>query len=309
MDRRAFLQGSVVFGAAATTTAAQEPDTPMYQDGLSPWPLAMNTATIRPASVTEKVDACAEAGYDALELWVNDLDDWEKDGGDLKDLRAKIEDAGMFVANIIGLWGCMPADDAEFRAMMDTNKRRMEKCAAVGSKHVAVLPQPDRVPFDLRQAAARYREILEVGLNEIGIHPAFEFVSVFKGVRSPGQAISVAIDADHPRAMVVADTFHVYNSGSGFQGLSRLQGDLFAIFHWNDVPEGGEPNKMSDADRIYPGDGVLPLEQALRDLHAIGYRNALSLEMFHKEEWKKDPLVVAQTGLQKMRDQIAKALA
>jgi len=292
----------------ATTVAAQESDAPTYQDGISPWPLAMNTSTIRPASVAEKVEVTARAGWDALELWTHDLEAWEKESGDLNDLRKKIEDAGLYVADVIGLWDCMPADEDEYRKMMDTTKRRMEMAAAVGSKHIACLPLPDRDPFDLKQAAARYREILDIGLNEIGIHPAFEFVSVFKGVRRLGQAAAVAIDTDHPQAMIVPDTFHLFNGGSGFNGISKLQGDFIAIFHWNDIA-GGEPDTLGDSHRIYPGDGVLPLEQALRDLRDIGYRNPLSLEMFHREEWKKDPLLVAQTGLQKMRDQIAKALA
>ena len=44
---------------------------------------------------------------------------------------------------------------------------------------------------------------------------------------------------------------------AGFNGIGKLQGDFIALFHWNDVA-GGEPGTLNDADRIYPGDGVLP---------------------------------------------------
>ena len=70
------------------------------------------------------------------------------------------------------------------------------------------------------------------------------------------------------------------------------------------VPEG-----TGDAVRILPGDGVLPLHQALRDLKAIGYTRTLSLELFNEELWKKDPREVSELGLRKMREGVEKALA
>jgi 2-keto-myo-inositol isomerase len=73
------------------------------------------------------------------------------------------------------------------------------------------------------------------------------------------------------------------------------------------VPPGRERDTLRDKDRIYPGDGILPLVQLLKDLKAIGYQGPLSLEIFNEEEYKKDPLLVAQTGKQKMMDLIKKA--
>ena len=39
------------------------------------------------------------------------------------------------------------------------------------------------------------------------------------------------------------------------------------IFHINDYP--GEPSReeIADKDRVYPGDGVAPMNQILQDLH------------------------------------------
>jgi sugar phosphate isomerase/epimerase len=56
---------------------------------------------------------------------------------------------------------------------------------------------------------------------------------------------------------------------------------------------------------VYPGDGVLPLAQLLRDLSDIGYRGPLSLELFNRDYWKQDMLAVARTGIEKMRQVIA----
>lgn len=312
MERRQFIQTLGVAAAASTVSAATAEAAKSeyrYQKGKSPWPLCMNISTIRPTPIEEKIDVCGKAGYDAMELWTQDLERYEEEGNKVEDLRKRIEDYGMFVIDTIGLWDCMPPDESAFRKMMDTNKRRMELAARAGSKHIAVLPLPDRENFDVKQATERYRHILEVGLNEIGIHPAMEFVSVFKGLRRLGEAVQIAIDADHPKARIIPDTFHLHNGGSGFAGLRHIQGDLIASFHWNDVPATPPAGEMRDSDRIYPGEGILPLEQALRDLKAIGYTGPLSLELFRREHWKMDPNVVARDGLKSMRDQVVRALA
>ncbi len=312
MERREFLQAiggaAVVTTVSGATTEAAESEL-RYQGGKSPWPLCMNISTSRPTPIEEKIEVCGKAGYDAMELWTQDLEGYETSGKKVEDLRKRIEDHGMFVIDTIGLWDGMPPEELAFQKMMDTNKQRMELAARVGSKHIAVLPLPDRENFDVKQATERYRHILEVGLNEIGIHPAMEFVSVFKGLRRLGEAVQIAIDADHPKAKIVPDTFHLHNGGSGFSGLKHLQGELFATFHWNDVPASPPADQMGDSDRIYPGEGILPLEQALRDLKSIGYEGPLSLELFRREHWEMDPNVVARDGLKSMRDQVIRALA
>ena len=67
--------------------------------------------------------------------------------------------------------------------------------------------------------------------------------------------------------------------------------------------------KLSDADRVYPGDGVAPLTEILRILRDAGFNGALSLELFNRDYWKEDAALVAKTGLEKMQAAVRKALA
>jgi sugar phosphate isomerase/epimerase len=318
MDRRTFLHTSLAGTAAVTVAGCATTGEPAgtagremaYQDGKSPWPLIMNASTIRPVPVDEKIKVCAKAGWDGLELWTRDLEEWEGKGRDLKELKDMLDDNGLIVTDVIGLWDCMPVDETEYRTMLETTtKQRLEMASKVGSQHMAVLPLPQREDFDLKVAAARYREILELGLNEFNINPAFEFVSIFKGITRMGQAAAIAMDADHPKAKIIPDTFHMFNGGCGYEGLNHIQGDFIASFHWNDLPAGSVPGTLSDKDRIYPGEGVLPLTDTLRTLYRIGYRGGLSLELFRQEHWDADPNAVAKTGVEKMRAQVALALA
>jgi 2-keto-myo-inositol isomerase len=311
LDRRGFLASTGIGAAAALSLAAHSAraaDRP-YQDGISPWPLCLNTSTIRPTSLKDKIRIAAEAGYDAIEPWINDLEDHEKAGGDLKALGAEIKALGLSVPNVIGLWGCMPEGEEAWKASLDGTRNRMRMSAAIGSQHVAAIPAPDRPDFDLKWGVRCYKELLSIGRDEFGIIVAFEFVGFLKGIHRLGQACAIAIDVNDRDACLICDTFHLFRGDSGFNGIRHLDGDFIADFHCNDVLAEPPREEQGDSHRIYPGDGILPLEQLLRDLRAIEYTGPLSLEMFNKEHYAQDPMLVAKTGLQKMRALITSALA
>ena len=313
LSRRGFLASAaaVAGGAALTATPAQAETQPVaaprFQEGISPWALSMNTSTIRPASLADKIRVTAEAGWDAIELWINDLEQHEKDGGNLKDLAKEIQDKGLFVVNVIGLWACMPATMEEFEASLPDTRERMRRMSDVGSKYAAAIPPSEVANYDLVQATAMYKRLLDIGRNDYNIVPAVEFVGFFKSLYRLGQATCIAVDANDAEARIIPDTYHLFRGGSGFEGIKHLDGNLIANFHWNDVPANVSPEGTGDETRIYPGDGALPLVQALKDLKAIGYQRTLSLELFNRAHWEMDPKVVAEEGLRKMRENIAAA--
>jgi sugar phosphate isomerase/epimerase len=314
VDRRDFLKTAALgMGAAAgmATAGARAAETPAavapgkrYQGGVSPWPLALNASTVRPAPLKDKIKAAAETGWDAIELWIDDLEKHEAEGGDLKELAKEIQGLGLFVPNIIGLWDAMPQGQEAFEQSLEKTRERMRRSAAVGSKFVAAIPAPDRADFDLAWGTECYKRLLEIGRKEYGLIVAVEFVGFMKGVHRLGQAVAMAVDTGDPDACLIADTFHLFRGGSGFGGLKHIQGSLIADFHWNDVPGDVPREQQGDEHRIYPGDGILPLQQALRDLKTIGYSRTLSLELFNRAQWeqvKQDPKIVAAEGLRKMR--------
>ena len=293
--------GAAVLAAKPAPAASAKP--PKAAAKKDRWILGMNTSTIRPASLEEKIKVTAAAGFDTLELWINDIDGYEKGGKSAGDLKKRIEDAGLWVPNVIGIWNSMPPTDEAKDKAMDEMKRKMSQAAKAGAKHIAAIPTPDRADIDLLWAAKRYQELIDVG-KKIGIRVAIEFIGFIKGVHTLGQAAAIAIEADRAEARIVADTFHVYRGGSSFKAVCHLDGDLFAVWHYNDAPKEPERFKQRDGDRVYPGDGVLPLPKLLRDLWAQGFRGPLSLELFMRSEWKRPAAEVAKIGMEKMRKTI-----
>jgi 2-keto-myo-inositol isomerase len=312
LNRRDFLLAGSAAGVATGCATTQvhshaEPAKKKYQNGKSQWPLCMNTSTIRPATVEEKIRVTAEAGYDAIELWMNDLENYEKEGKSVKDLGKMAKDKGLFVIDVIGLWDGIPETQAEYDKALVISRNRMRLASEVGSRHVAVLPLPNRDNFDLKWATEKYREMLHIGREEYGILPAFEYVSLFKTVPRFGLAAAVAIDANDADAKLVMDLFHMYKSGSGFNGVNHITGEFIATFHWNDAPGEPAPEEMRDKHRVMPGEGIFPLVDVLKQLKKIDYTGPLSLELFNEALWAMPAIDVAKMGVEKMMVHVEQA--
>lgn len=313
MDRRALLVGGLAAGAAVLggkpEGAAAAPRKRRSKE--EPFGYCLNTSTLsgHKLPLPELVDVAAKAGYEALEPWLRDIEAYQKGGGSLEDLRKRIADHGMTVESAIGFAAWIVDDPAKRKEALEQSKREMELVRQIGGKRVAAPPvgATDRADLDPLVIAERYRALLEVG-RQVGVVPQLEVWGFSKTLNRLGTAASVAIEAGHPDACILADIYHLYKGGSGYGGLKLLAGDSMHVLHVNDYPADPPRETITDAQRVYPGDGTAPLDQIFRDLDAMGYRGYLSLELFNRDYWKQDAFQVAKTGLEKTRAAVRKAL-
>jgi sugar phosphate isomerase/epimerase len=178
----------------------------------------------------------------------------------------------------------------------------MEMVRALGGKRLAAPPVglTNTTGVDLLRVAERYRALLELG-DEFGVVPEVELWGPSRTLNRLGEAALVAIESGHKRACILPDVYHLYKGGSTLQGLALLDGEAIHVFHMNDYPANPPREKITDADRVYPGDGIAPLGELVRILLAIGFHGYFSLELFNREYWKQDARTVARTGLEKMK--------
>jgi sugar phosphate isomerase/epimerase len=150
----------------------------------------------------------------------------------------------------------------------------------------------------------RYRALLELG-DQAGIVPELEFWGPSVNLHRLSEAADVAIAADHPKACVLADVFHLYKGGSGFHGLRLLSAQAIQVIHMNDYPAAPPRETIADRDRVFPGDGIAPMKQIIADLRQVNPNLVLSLELFNPSYWNSDPLETARRGLAKMKQAAA----
>jgi sugar phosphate isomerase/epimerase len=269
-----------------------------------PFRYCLNTSTIegQKPGIVRKIEIAAQAGYNAVEPWVRELDRYVEEGGRLEDLAKRLRDLGLGVGGVIGFFEWVVDDDDRRRRGLEEARRNMDMVRAIGGDRIAAPPfgAADHTALDLLWAAERYRTLLELG-DCMGVVPLVEFWGHSRCLNRLGEAALIAVESGHPRAGVLADVYHLYKGGSGFAGLRLLSGTSLPLLHFNDYPAEPPRADLTDAHRVYPGDGAAPLTEILRDLRGIGFRGLLSLELFNRTYWAEDPLLVARTGLDKMR--------
>jgi len=299
----------VCLGVGAATALVGADDTQDKAE-TEPFLYSLNTATIRGKNLplTEEVEITARAGYRGIEPWIGGIARHAESGGSLKDLKQRIADLGLTVVGAIGFPSWIVDDDSQRAKGFEQMRRDMDLVAEIGGTRIAAPPAGAHATsgMDLLKIAERYRAVLELG-RERGVLPQLEIWGSSKTLGRMGEAAFVAVEAGHPDACLLLDAYHIYRSGSSFTGLKLLNGAALHNFHLNDYPADPPREQMNDSHRVYPGDGVAPLGSILRDLHAGGYRGALSLELFNREYWKQDALSIARTGLEKMRAVVRKA--
>jgi len=308
-----------------------------------PFGYCLNTSTLRgnQLDIVAEIAIAAKAGYHAIEPWSNELDAYVQAKGTLKDLGQRIKDAGLVVENVIAFNSWLSDDDATRAAGMETIKLNMDKAAQIGAKHIATTPggggggrggrggsgraggtaaQPATAagiaapppaapaPVSLDNAAKYYREALDLG-RKMGVLPLCELWSSNAVLGPLSHGAYVAIATGDPDASLLLDIIHLYRSGTQFEGLRQINGASLHIFHVNDYPQADDPTRITDAQRVYPGDGIAPLNTIFRALRDNGFRGYLSLELFNQDYYKKPADENAKTGIDKIRAAVKKALA
>lgn len=273
----------------------------------------LNTSTIREQKIgiVKEVELAAKVGYDGIEPWIRELDAYVKEGGSLKDLGKRIADHGLRVESAIGFANWIVEDDAKRAEGLETAKRDMDMLKQIGGTHIAAPPvgaHRGSPKLDLFKVAERYRALLEVG-DQTGIIPQAEVWGFSDNLSRLGETMFAVIESGHKDACILPDVYHIYKGGSDFAGMAAIAGSKIHCFHVNDYPAKPPRDTISDKDRVYPGDGVAPLNDIFQMVAANGFAGALSLELFNPVYWKQDPEQVVATGLAKTKEAVAKAFS
>lgn len=268
-----------------------------------PFRFCLNTSTIsgQNPGLLKYLEIASEAGYDGVELWINDIKDYLRNGNSLQSLAAFIQSKNIAVYNAISFTTWMAADDAQRKMGIAELEKEMKILKALGCHRIAAPPAGVEAgaPVNIENAATRYKEILQLG-RTYDVMPLLEFWGASGTLYNFSQAIAIAAAADDTEARILPDVYHLFRGGSGFNCLELVNGKVIDVIHMNDYPD--KPvAEQTDSDRVYPGDGIAPLKQILQSLKAMGGTKVLSLELFNETYWKQDALQVANTGLQKMK--------
>jgi 2-keto-myo-inositol isomerase len=258
--------------------------------------LALNGATIMRSSLSDDVEIAAETGFDALEIWAAKLGDYLRDRG-LDELARKMRSLGIAAWCINSIEDITFRDELGRRALVEETARLADMARALGAPSIVVVPGRRPDGFNRNESIEDAVDALRAMSDVAGdVTLAFEFLGK-PGCAVPtlDMAVEIVEEVARPNVGLVIDTFHFYAGGSRLDDLQRVPLDRLCVVHVNgceDIPR----EQLTDAHRLYPGEGVTPVVPILRRLHERGWDGVVSVEIFRPEYWERDPREVATSA-------------
>lgn len=258
--------------------------------------LAINGATTMKADLQTDIEAASQAGFDFIEIWAAKLRKFlkEKTVEDLLELLEKHNLKPYSINSIEHITFRTPEDYEKIKAETQELSEIAEK---IGCPYIVVVP--GKKPNGLTES-----EIIDESvkvLNELadiaephGVSLAFEFLGQTDcSVQTLGLCNRIVEKVNRKSVGNVLDTFHFYAGNSSFEDIENLRPEKLFIFHINDA-EDLPKEQLTDAHRLYPGEGILPIREIKAKLDQIGYDRVASVEIFRPEYWEQNPFEVAK---------------
>lgn len=258
--------------------------------------LGFHGATTMTSDLETDVAVTAQAGYQALELWAAKLDRYLTTHS-VAELKALLDDHHVAAMSINSIEFIAFRGD-EYGKIQARCKELSVLSEAIGCPTVVVVPSPtpDRnMPWEdvVAEYVAVLRDLADIAAPH-GVKLSFEFLGFgWCTVRTPRAALEIVQKVDRPNVGMTVDCAHFFGGGGLMTELDLLDPSRIYAFHLDDL-EDTPKEAISDATRLFPGLGVIPLDEICRRLSGIGYDGVCSIELFRPEYWGWNPLDVAQ---------------
>jgi sugar phosphate isomerase/epimerase len=260
----------------------------------------LSEATTMTSSFADDVAAYADAGCQAMEVWLTKLEQ-HLSGHSGLDTSQLLQDHNMTLAAASYQGGLMTTTGEQQRVQFDQFQRRLDLCQRFGIPTMVIvadfLDRIDSAKLDVAMASlARAADL--ASRNEVKL--ALEFQSTAQWCRGLDTALALAAATEAPNLGVNLDLFHYYTGPSKSEDLKALNSKN--LFHVQVCDLAALTRDMAtDSDRILPGDGDIPLVSIFETLRGADYTGYVSVELFNPVLWKMKPKQVAANCLAALR--------
>jgi 2-keto-myo-inositol isomerase len=248
------------------------------------------------ADLVTDIRAASSAGFDYLEIWASKLREYLK-ANTTADLKALFDQWGIQPYSINSIEHVSFRTPADFEKIKAECEELSKIAENISCPYIVVVPGklPENHPTEaIIDESVDVLNVLGEIAAKYGISLAFEFLGQTDcSVQTLDLAKEIVERVDRENVGLVIDTFHFYAGNSTFEAIDTLDPAKLFIFHINDaedLPKG----KLTDAHRLYPGTGILPIAEIQKHFNRIGYDRMASIEIFRPEYWEQDPFEVAK---------------
>ncbi|WP_026699813.1 sugar phosphate isomerase/epimerase family protein [Salibacterium aidingense] len=268
--------------------------------------IAFNEAvTLNNSTLENDLLLCEKHGFDYIEIRLDKLKEYLLTNT-IEDLKRFFSSSFLKPLSLNALEEFTFRNETDFRLMKNDLSLMVEVAAAVGCNTIVAVPafgiEKDWNVIK-QETILRLNDFLSV-IEGTDLRIALEFVGYPHGsINTLDKAKEVIEEIGHPQLGLVLDCFHFYGMNSSYESLKTLSvNDLF-LFHIDDC-EGKLPGVLRDHHRVWPGDGVIPLERIISALQEKGYDGPASVELFRPEYWELDAEECIRTAKEKTKNVI-----
>ena len=253
--------------------------------------LAFHGATTMTSSLEIDIAVTAYAGFKALEIWAAKLDHYlaVHSLDELTELLDK-HNITPLALNSIEFIAFRGNEFGQVQARLH-ELGRVAKAINCPTIVVVPSPLPDR-SMAWTEIVDEYVTVLR-NLSDIArlydVRLSFEFLGFgWCSVRTPRAAFEIVQKTDRDNVGLTVDAAHFYGGGGLLDELDQIDPTRIFAFHIDDL-EDSPKEAISDATRLLPGLGVVPLDNISERLARIGYNGSCAVELFRPEYWDWDP--------------------
>lgn len=249
-------------------------------------------------SLEQKLHACAEAGFDGVEIFEPDLVASDFSPEQIRDLADRLgltldlyqpfrdfESVGpeLFAANL-------RRAELKFQLMNRLGIELMLLCSNVGT---ATISDVDVMADQLRQLgdlAAKYK-----------VRVAYEALAWGAVIDDYREAARLVDMVNHPAIGNCIDSFHILSKGFDSDAIASIPGEKIFFVQMADAPRlNMDVLSWSRHYRVFPGEGQFDLARFMGHLAQTGYDGPISLEIFNDIFRQSDPFQTAEDAMRSL---------
>ena len=229
-------------------------------------------------TLDEKLQAIADAGFDAVEIFENDLLAFDRTP---REVAALCKDLGLSICAFQPFRDFEGMPEIERARNFRRAERKFDLMQQLGTDLLLVCSNVSPVSLGgIDRAAADLRELGERAASR-GLRIGFEALAWGRHINDYRDAWEVVRRADHPAVGVILDSFHTLVPDLPLSTIRAIPGDRIFLIQLADAPRLElDVLSWSRHYRCFPGQGALPVGEFMDAVTATGYRGPLSLEIF-----------------------------
>lgn len=258
--------------------------------------LALNGATTMHADLVTDIKAASQAGFDLVEIWAAKLRRY-LESNSVEDLKNLLQENNLEPYSINSIEHITFRIDEDYAKIKAECEELSKIAGEISCPYIVVVPGklPENATKDeiIEESVKVLNELADIA-EKHNVSLAFEFLGQTDcSVQTLDLCNEIVEKVNRENIGNVLDTFHFYAGNSSLEAIDSLKPEKLFIFHINDA-EDLPKETLTDAHRLYPGLGILPIKEIKSHFDKIGYDRMVSIEIFRPEYWGHDPFEVAK---------------